>query len=74
MQSRGNGKPICQLYGKVRHMVVKSYHRFNISFVGNSEFELSQVRTTQGDGQHLAYIISPKTVMDSNWYMDSSAY
>ena len=70
---RGNGKPICQLYGKVRHMVVKRHHRFNISFVGNSEFELSQVRTTQGDGQHLAYIISPKTVMASNWYMDSSA-
>ena len=54
-------------------MVAKCYHRFDISFIGNSESELSQIRNAQGDGQHQAYIASPETVMDSNWHMGSGA-
>lgn len=44
----GNNRPICQLYRKTRHVALKCYHRFDISFQGDqdsagaTQFNISQ--------------------------------
>ncbi|RVW58647.1 hypothetical protein CK203_112048 [Vitis vinifera] len=58
--SHGN-KPICQLCGKIGHVVVKCYKRFDISF---SSVDLTSYQ---------ANIAFTSNFADHEWYVNSSA-
>ena len=59
--SHGN-KPICQLYGKIGHVVAKCYKRFDISFssVDLTSYQ-ANVAFTSNFGDHEQYVDSSAT-------------
>ena len=64
-RSRGHGtsnngsRPTCQVCGKLGHMALTCYHRFDNSYSSNSNMQ--------------AFLATPQTLVDENWYADSGA-
>lgn len=45
---RGDGnRPVCQLCGRIGHITIKCYHRFDISFQGNQSSQTQAAFSTQ---------------------------
>ncbi|PON91412.1 Zinc finger, CCHC-type, partial [Trema orientale] len=65
---RGN-KPVCQVCGKAGHIALKCYHRFDLSFQGDS----SSSSTPQANQANQAFVTTNTAVNDGAWYMDSGA-
>ncbi|PON45986.1 Zinc finger, CCHC-type [Parasponia andersonii] len=65
---RGN-KPVCQVCGKAGHIALKCYHRFDLSFQGDS----SSSSTLQANQANQAFVATNTAVNDGAWYMDSGA-
>ncbi|RVW97157.1 Retrovirus-related Pol polyprotein from transposon TNT 1-94 [Vitis vinifera] len=81
---KGNNKPQCQLCGRIGHVVMQCYYRFDQSFTGPSQL---QGNRPQGNMAHLHQQLSEnffpgtssvkpttaKIIQDNNWYPDSGA-
>ncbi|RVW87716.1 Retrovirus-related Pol polyprotein from transposon TNT 1-94 [Vitis vinifera] len=81
---KGNNKPQCQLCGRIGHVVMQCYYRFDQSFIGPLQL---QGNRPQGNMAHLHQQLSenffpgtssvkPTTteiIQDNNWYPDSGA-
>ncbi|PON73930.1 hypothetical protein PanWU01x14_054800, partial [Parasponia andersonii] len=65
---RGGGSFRGRGSGKAGHVAVKCYHQLDISFQSP---DISSHGTSQGNSPHQAYLVSPATVVDSAWYLDS---
>ena len=69
-------EPICQVCGKVGHTALKCYHRFDMSFQGGETSNNQQqqhVPQQQHGSTSQACVVTPRTVLDSAWYIDSGA-
>ena len=64
VRGRDISKPTCQVCDKYGHSAKQYYHRFNMSYSGESTSKNSDAST---------YVATPKKVSDPDWYMDSGA-
>lgn len=60
-------KPACQVCGKIGHTAVQCWHRFDKSYMGQSSDDNDKQEN------HNAFIASPNSVRDPDWYFDSGA-
>uniref|UniRef100_A0A2N9HBX8 Reverse transcriptase Ty1/copia-type domain-containing protein n=1 Tax=Fagus sylvatica TaxID=28930 RepID=A0A2N9HBX8_FAGSY len=61
-RGRSNGnRPICQVCGKIGHLALTCYHRFDNSYTRDSRPHMQ------------ALLATPQSQCDSNWYPDSGA-
>ena len=67
----GPSKLSCQICGKQGHSALKCYHRFDISFSGNSSH--SSGNPVEPPAQSQTYLATPQFVSDDAWYLDSGA-
>ena len=71
---------MCQIYGYVGHAAIRCYHRFDITFHGNQQSNVSNGSNGQ-QGSHYAYVnqVDVATSLgadgsdDQNWYINSGA-
>lgn len=67
---RGN-RPLCQVCGKLGHVVVKCFHRFDMSFQGQQQ---NNNQPSQSNGNPQAFIgASNDGPSSQEWYLDSGA-
>ena len=69
---RNINSPVCQVCGKLGHIALKCYYRFDLSYQDNFDNQNSN-ESGNGAQQHQAYIATPVIVHNEAWCMDSSA-
>ena len=85
---RNNNKPQCQLYGRIGHVVIQCYYRFDQSFSGPSQLlrkpsiKKHSLPSTTTLWTHLPRIsvdstrisiLTPEVSHDTNWHPDYGA-
>lgn len=75
-RGRGRGrmsrdKQICQVCGKAGHVAVYCYFSFDKAYMGHPPDENKSEK--RGNQNFNAFIASPESVQDSDWYFDSGA-
>lgn len=63
------GRPVCQLCRKPGHLSANCYYRFDKNYMGQPPEENNQNNFTSQS--HSAFIASPHTTQDPEWYFDS---
>nr|KYP50444.1 Retrovirus-related Pol polyprotein from transposon TNT 1-94 [Cajanus cajan] len=75
---RGRGRAtkdriVCQVCCKPGHAASHCYHRFNKNYIGQNSDEQKSEKDKEQNYNFNAYVASPSTVEDLDWYFDSGA-
>lgn len=67
-----NGRPVCQICGKIGHLAIFCYYRTDFSYMGSAP---NQNKNTTSNSPYNAssYFVAPKTVTNPSWYLGSGA-
>ena len=63
----GRSKPTCQVCNRQGHTAVQCFYRFDRSYHGQENLK------SAGQNDSSAYVATPSTLEDPDWYMDSGA-
>lgn len=66
-------KPTCQVCGTVGHSGTNCYYRFDKAYMGQPPDENREEKASEKVERHNAYIGTPNSVRDPDWYFDSGA-